>query len=67
LRAIYDLAPDRTGEWIHTTGQVGHPFSENYADLLERWRAVKYEPIDFKPPRPEPNPPRVLILRPAKR
>lgn len=67
LRAIYDLAPDRTGEWIHTTGQVGHPFSENYGDLLESWRAVKYEPIDFKPPRPEPNPPRVLILRPAKR
>jgi penicillin amidase len=67
LRAIYDLAPDRTGEWIYTTGQVGHPFAENYGDLLESWRTVKYEPIDWKRPRADPRPPRMLILRPPKR
>lgn len=67
LRAIYDLAPERTGEWIYATGQVGHPFAENYGDLLESWRAGKYEPIEWKRARPDPNPPRVLILRPPKR
>ncbi|MCX7902191.1 MAG: penicillin acylase family protein [Burkholderiaceae bacterium] len=64
LRAIYDLAPGRTGVWIGTTGQVGHPFAENYGDLLDAWRAGRYEPIPGARPRVDSAPPRVLILQP---
>ncbi|MCS6945004.1 MAG: penicillin acylase family protein [Sutterellaceae bacterium] len=64
LRAIYDLAPGRTGVWIGTTGQVGHPFAENYGDLLDSWRTGRYEPIPGARPRSDSTPPRVLILRP---
>jgi len=65
LRAIYDLAPGATGEWIYTTGQVGNLFAENYGDLLQAWRNVEYRPISWDRPKSDPGPHKVLVLRPA--
>jgi penicillin amidase len=65
LRAIYDLAPGATGEWIYTTGQVGHPFADNYGDLLQSWRKVEYRPISWDRPKSDPQPHKTLILKPA--
>ena len=65
LRAIYDLAPGATGEWITTTGQVGHPFAENYGDLLQSWRKVEYRPITWDRPSNDPQPHKTLLLRPT--
>jgi penicillin G amidase len=67
LRAIYDLAPGATGEWMMTTGQVGHPFAENYGDLLQPWREVQYRPITWDRPKNDPQPHKTLLLRAAPR
>jgi penicillin amidase len=47
LRAIYDLA-DGGGLWIYGGGQVGHPLSDRYSDLLDAWRKVDYEPLRWR-------------------
>jgi penicillin amidase len=67
LRAIYDVAAGGTGEWIFTTGPVGHPFADNYGDLLPSWRNVEYVPIRWDPPKSDPMPPKILVLRPGPR
>ena len=46
LRAIYDMAAlDRNSVWIHSSGQVGNPFSDLYASMLPLWRDVQYLPM----------------------
>jgi penicillin G amidase len=46
LRAIYDLAAlDRNSLWVHSTGQVGNPFSDLYSSMLPLWRDVRYLPM----------------------
>ena len=67
LRAIYDLSPGATGEWIYTTGQVGNPFADNYGDLLQSWLKVEYWPISWDRPKSDPLPHKTLSLRPAPR
>jgi penicillin amidase len=67
LRAIYDLAPGATGEWIYATGQVGHPFADNYSDLLQAWRKVEYWPMSWDRPKSDPLPHKTLVLQPAAR
>jgi len=67
LRAIYDLSLAATGEWIYTTGQVGHPFADNYGDLLQSWRKVEYWPVSWDRPKSDPLPHKTLVLRPAPR
>jgi penicillin amidase len=50
LRAIYDLAAlDRNSIWVHSTGQVGHPFSDLYSSMLPLWRDVRYLPMRRAP------------------
>jgi penicillin amidase len=46
LRAIYDFAAlDRNSIWVHSTGQVGNPFSDLYSSMLPMWRDVRYLPM----------------------
>jgi penicillin amidase len=46
LRAIYDLAgPAGNSVWIHSTGQAGSPFSDDYASMLPLWRDGGYVPM----------------------
>jgi penicillin amidase len=67
LRAIYDLSSGATGEWIYTTGQVGHPFADNYGDLLQLWRRVEYRPMSWDRPKSDPLPHKTLVLSPGPR
>jgi penicillin amidase len=67
LRAIYDLSPGATGEWVMTTGEAGHPFADNYGDMLQSWRDVQYRPITWDRPKNDPQPHKTLLLRPAPR
>jgi penicillin amidase len=67
LRAIYDLAQGATGEWIYTTGQVGHPFADDYGDLLQRWLRVEYRAMTWDRPKSDPLPQKTLVLTPAPR
>ncbi len=66
LRAIYDLAPGATGEFIMTTGESGHLFAENYGDQLQAWRDVQYRPITWDRPKTDPQPQKTLVLRPPR-
>lgn len=67
LRAIYDLSPGATGEWMLSAGQSGHPFADDYGSLLPSWRAVQYRPITWDRPKNDPQPHKTLVLRPAPR
>jgi len=67
LRAIYDLAPGATGVWIYGTGQVGHPFSDDYSNLLESWRRVEYRQISWDRPAAQGAQQNILTLKPAAR
>jgi len=49
LRAIYDLADLNRSQFIHSTGQSGHPLSPYYRDYAAAWVAVQYIPISAKP------------------
>jgi penicillin amidase len=62
FRAVYDLASPATGQWIYATGQVGHPLSDHYGDLLPSWQAAGALPIRWALPKGEHG--AVLELRP---
>lgn len=49
LRAIYDLSDLNRSQFVHTTGQSGHPFSQFYRNLAGPWASVQYIPISLRP------------------
>jgi penicillin amidase len=65
LRAVYDLAPARTGAWVYTTGQVGNPFADSYGSLLTSWQKVELVPLQWERPKPGAQPATTMHLRPA--
>ncbi len=44
-RVIYDLSNWENSVSIHTTGQSGHPFAENYDTMIDSWRNIEYRPM----------------------
>jgi penicillin amidase len=59
LRAVYDLSSPPSSIWVHSTGQAGHPLSDQYASMLPLWRDVKSLPM-----RPTLRSERELLLKP---
>ncbi|WP_374305061.1 penicillin acylase family protein [Ferrovibrio sp.] len=49
LRAIYDLADLNRSQFMHSTGQSGHPLSPNYGNFAAPWAAVQYIPMSLRP------------------
>lgn len=47
MRIIVDLSDFDKSLIIHTTGQSGHPFSPQYADMTDEWRNIEYRPMRF--------------------
>lgn len=45
MRMVVDMSDLSKSVTIHTTGQSGHPFSEHYNDMVERWRKIEYKPM----------------------
>ncbi len=48
-RGVYDLADPDSSVFIISTGQSGHPLSENYDNLSELWRRGEYIPMSLDP------------------
>jgi len=65
LRMIIDLGDFRRNLAIHTTGQSGHPYSKNYADLITLWQKNSYLPMYWALEQVEAAAVSTLILRPA--
>lgn len=49
FRAIYDLADLNRSQFMHSTGQSGHPLSQFYANFAPHWAAVQYVPMSLRP------------------
>lgn len=44
-RLIIDLSDFNNSRAMHTTGQSGHPASDNYNDMIAPWRTVEYHDL----------------------
>lgn len=64
LRAVYELSAPANGHWIYATGQVGHPLSDHYGDLLTRWQKAQPLPIRWESPKGQLVPSATLVLTP---
>lgn len=58
-RQTVDLAEPEASRFVASTGQVGHPLSDHYADLTELWRQGRTVPM--APPKGEAS---LLVLQP---
>jgi len=65
FRAVYDLSAPADGSWIYATGQVGHPSSRHYDDLLASWRNVQAFPVRWEAPN-ETGSAKTLVLTPIQ-
>jgi penicillin amidase len=45
MRMVVDLADLSRSTSIHTTGQSGHAFHANYADMIEMWADGEQHPM----------------------
>ncbi len=66
FRAVYDLSDLRTSRFAIAGGQVGHPLSKHYRDLLTGWRDGVSFTLDGSPAALEAAGARVLRLRPEQ-
>lgn len=46
-RLIVDLADFSNSRAMHTTGQSGHPASDNYKDMIVPWRTIEYHDLQW--------------------
>lgn len=49
LRAVYDLADLNRSQFMHSTGQSGHPLSQFYGNFALPWASVQYIPMSLRP------------------
>ncbi|MES0360292.1 MAG: penicillin acylase family protein [Anaerolineales bacterium] len=49
MRMIVDLSDLANSQTIHTTGQSGHAYHENYVDMTDLWRTIQYHPMLWEP------------------
>jgi len=63
-RVIYDVSEWDNSVGIHTTGQSGHAYHQNYDDLIARWLKGEYLPLAWTRAAVERNTQHVLLLSP---
>jgi penicillin amidase len=66
MRMIVDLSDLSKSVTVHTTGQSGHPYSQNYDDMIDLWRNIKYYPMLWTREQVEATAVDKLILEPSK-
>jgi penicillin amidase len=66
MRMIVDLSDLSKSVTVHTTGQSGHPYSQNYDDMIDLWRNIKYYPMLWTREQVEAAAVDKLILEPSK-
>ena len=45
MRMILDFSDLSNSRVMHTTGQSGHPFSDQYGQMVDPWRIIDYHPM----------------------
>jgi len=65
-RVVYDVSDWSQSLSMHTTGQSGHPGSENYDDMIEPWITVEYKPMLWTRTQVEAAAVDTLILTPGE-
>lgn len=65
-RVVYDLSNWDNSISMHTTGQSGHPASDNYDDMIDPWRFVEFRPMPFSREGVEAVTRDTLILNPGE-
>lgn len=65
MRMILDFSDFGNNQTIHTTGQSGHPMSEHYADMVNQWRNIEYNPMLWNQADVEASASSTLILQPG--
>ena len=66
MRMIVDLSDLSKSVTVHTTGQSGHPYSQNYDDMIDLWRNVEYCPMPWIREQVDAAAVDKLILEPGK-
>lgn len=66
MRMIIDLSNLDNSVTMHTTGQSGHPFSDQYGNLIEDWADVEYKPMLFTREAVEAAGAQRLVLQPGE-
>jgi penicillin amidase len=66
MRMIVDLSDFSKSVTVHTTGQSGHPYSQNYDDMIDLWRNVEYCPMSWTRGQVDAAAVDKLILEPTK-
>jgi penicillin amidase len=65
-RIIFDLSDLTRSVTMNTTGQSGHPYSDNYSDMIEPWRNIEYHPMLWTREQVEASAVERLILNPMQ-
>ncbi|HLY24876.1 MAG TPA: penicillin acylase family protein [Aggregatilineales bacterium] len=47
MRMIVDLSNFDNSQWIISTGESGHPSSDHYHDMTDKWRTIQYDTMRF--------------------
>jgi penicillin amidase len=63
-RMIVNLANLPDSLMVHTTGQSGHAYHPHYADMINAWRLIEYEPMLWSRDQVEAAAPDHLTLTP---
>jgi penicillin amidase len=66
MRMIVDLSDLTQSVSINTTGQSGHPFSANYADMIDLYRNIEYHSMMWSIGQVEASAVERLILNPSQ-
>ncbi|NWF69396.1 MAG: penicillin acylase family protein [Chloroflexi bacterium] len=66
MRMIVDLSDLSASQTIHTTGQSGHPASENYNNMIDLWRSIQYHPMLWTREQVSGDANSTLVLVPAQ-
>jgi penicillin amidase len=64
MRMVIDLSDLSKSQTIHTTGQSGHPFSDDYANFVDDWRNINFHSTNWTRAQVDSNKRSVLTLTP---
>lgn len=65
MRMILDVSNWDDSLRMHTTGQSGHPYSDDYGRMIDSWRQVQYHPAPYTRQAVEDASVERLLLQPS--
>ncbi len=64
MRMIVDLSSLSNSVTVHTTGESGHAYHPNYANMVDLWRNIQYHPMLWDMTQIQPASGGHLVLKP---